>query len=110
MAIGSDWNLGLRRDEHSEFGSETTWNLGWGRDLGSEWRVTASLGTAFKAPTINDLYWPYSADTYFGTTYITEGNPDLDPERSRSVELGLRYRPTEVLTLDAQLFRTRIVV
>ncbi len=108
VAIGSDWNLGLRRDEHSEFGSETTWNLGWGRDLGSEWRVTASLGTAFKAPTINDLYWPYSADTYFGTTYITEGNPDLDPERSRSVELGLRYRPTEVLTLDAQLFRTRI--
>jgi vitamin B12 transporter len=45
--------------------------------LGDELRLTASYGTAFKAPTFNQLYFPGF------------GNPQLDAEQSRSLELGL---------------------
>src|SRR5690606_32386337 len=40
-----------------------------------------SWGTAFRAPTFNDLYYPASGNT--------AGNPDVQPEESQSYELGL---------------------
>lgn len=107
-AAGSDWVANLRRDHHDRYGGETTGSLAWGFDLSPTTRLSASYGTAFKAPTVNDLYWPLSRETYFGTTYVTGGNPDLSPETSRAAELGWRYRPTSTVGMEANLFRTRI--
>lgn len=70
-----------RRDDNSQFGAKTTGSLLWGWDFAKHLRVTASWGTAFHAPTFNDLYYP------------GYGNPDLRPESSRNVELGLRGTP-----------------
>jgi len=69
---------GVRNDDHSEFGNETTWRAAasWTpADRGP--RVHASAGTAFKAPTFVDLYFPFY------------GNPDLRPETSESYDLGI---------------------
>ena len=49
-------------------------------DLAAGLRLTASHGTAFKAPTFNELYYPFF------------GNPGLRPETSRSSELGIAQR------------------
>ncbi|HBK46046.1 MAG TPA: TonB-dependent vitamin B12 receptor [Xanthomonadaceae bacterium] len=68
----------VRRDDNSQFGGETTGSVLWGWDFAQGLRLTASYGTAFKAPTYNELYYP------------DYGNPLLQPESSRSVELGLR--------------------
>lgn len=73
---------GVRRDDNEQFGHHDTGNLGWSYDLRDDLVLSASYGTAFKAPTFNDLYAP---DTGF-----TAGNPDLAPEESQSYELGLR--------------------
>ncbi|WP_407297713.1 TonB-dependent vitamin B12 receptor [Stutzerimonas zhaodongensis] len=73
---------GLRRDNNEQFGNHDTGNLGWSYDLRDNLVLSASYGTAFKAPTFNDLYAP---DTGF-----TAGNPDLEPEESQSYELGLK--------------------
>jgi vitamin B12 transporter len=70
-----------RHDDNSQFGGKTTGSLLWGWDFTSALRLTASAGTAYKAPTFNDLYYPFY------------GNPDLRPENSRSFELGLRGTP-----------------
>ena len=43
-------------------------------------RFTASVGSAFKAPSFNELYFPFY------------GNPALQPETSRSAELGVAQR------------------
>lgn len=67
-----------RRDDDSQFGGQTTGSVLWGWDFTDALRLSASYGTAFKAPTFNELYFP------------GYGNPDLGPETSRSVELGLR--------------------
>ncbi|EHQ52182.1 TonB-dependent receptor [Ectothiorhodospira sp. PHS-1] len=70
----------LRQDDNEAFGKETTGQLAWGYRITDAWRVRASGGTAFKAPTFNDLYWPGG------------GNPDLAPESSETYELGLRHQ------------------
>jgi vitamin B12 transporter len=108
QVLGADWLLGLRHDRHERFGSKTTGHIAWGLDFGDALRATASYGTAFKAPTVNDLFWPYRVDTFAGNTYITEGNPDLNPESSRSLEFGLAYKPSAAASMAINLYRTRI--
>lgn len=72
-----DLAFSLREDDNEQFGNQTTGSIAWGMELPHALRLTASYGTAFSAPTFNDLYWPGS------------GNPDLEPEESDSWELGL---------------------
>ncbi len=72
-----DLQLSLRRDDNDQFGGHTTGGIAWGMGFGDGWRLTASHATAFKAPSFNELYYPYF------------GNPLLRPESSRSSELGL---------------------
>lgn len=80
--------LNLRHDRYSDFGNADTALLGYGYDLNNAWRITASMGTAFKAPTLNDLFYPFT-DYGWGFSYV--GNPGLRPERSHNNELGLHY-------------------
>jgi vitamin B12 transporter len=80
--------LNLRNDGYSDFGSANTWLLGYGIDVSDAWRVSASVGTAFKAPTLNDLFYPF---TDFGFGFSYSGNPGLKPEHSRNSELGVHY-------------------
>jgi len=48
-------------------------------------KLRASWGKAYRAPTLNDLYWP---TTVMGS-YMSQGNPDLKPESGKSYEFGL---------------------
>lgn len=70
----------LRHDRSSQFGGETTGAIAWGWTFAPGWRATAGYGTAFKAPSFNDLYFPGFS------------NPDLAPERARNVEAGVYWR------------------
>lgn len=83
----ADWNpvdlqIGARRDLIEDFGNQTTGNIAIGYSLPAEQKVIASFGTAFKAPTFNDLYWPASPFDY--------GNPNLKSETSKNYELEWR--------------------
>ncbi|TXH14556.1 MAG: TonB-dependent receptor, partial [Gammaproteobacteria bacterium] len=90
-----DLQLSLRRDDNDQFGGKTTGGLAWGLDFAQHWRVTASHGTAFKAPSFNELYYPgYS-------------NPLLRPEASRSTELSLTRRGND-WHVQANAYQTRV--
>lgn len=90
----------LRRDNNSSFGNHTTGGLGYGYRINDNWQATASYGTAFKAPTFNDLYFPDS----FG---FTTSNPNLVPEKSRNMEASLRYE-TETTQASATLYHNEV--
>jgi vitamin B12 transporter len=68
---------GLRYDHHSVFGE--AWSprgtISW-LSADGLWKVRGSGGTGFRAPTVGELYYPFS------------GNPNLRPERSVSYEVG----------------------
>lgn len=72
----------LRTEDSTQYGKHTTGALGYGLQLNDQWRITASYGTAFKAPTFNDVYAPagWGADA------------NIKPEESRNIEASLRYK------------------
>jgi len=80
--------MNVRQDHYSDFGVADTGLFGYGYRFSDAWRVAASTSTAFKAPTMNDLFYPIE-DYGFGYSY--QGNPNLQPERSRNNELGMHY-------------------
>ncbi|WP_105903016.1 TonB-dependent receptor domain-containing protein [Vibrio gangliei] len=67
----------VRFDNNEQFGDKTTWQFGAGWQLIESLRLTTNVGTGFKAPTFNDLYYPGF------------GNPDLKPEESTNYEVAL---------------------
>ena len=92
-------NAGVRLDENEAFGTFFTWRAGAAWRLRPGTRVRASAGTAFKAPTF--------AENYAATPFEV-GNPALEPERSRSWEIGVEQGlAREVVTLSAAYFDQR---
>lgn len=87
VIMGHSLDLAVRQDSNQQFGGKTTGSAAWGYSFGEPLRLTASYGTAFKAPTFNELYWP--ASPFFS------GNPNLRPESSQSVEAGAKGRLAE---------------
>ena len=71
-----DLSLGVRNDDHSIFGDETTYRVALSARLGEMARFHASTGTGFRAPTFNELYFP------------SLGNLDLVPETSEGFDAG----------------------
>jgi len=72
----------LRHDDSSQYGGKYTGSLAYGYRLLPGLRLTAGYGTAFKAPSFNDLYYPG-----FST-------PTLQPETSRTIEAGAYWTGT----------------
>jgi vitamin B12 transporter len=87
--------VSARHTDHDAFGDHTTWNAAYGFQLTPATRLTLAAGTAFRAPDATDRFG-------FG------GNPDLDPERARNVEAGLRHRLSDGQRVSLQVFRTDI--
>ncbi|HEU0282733.1 MAG TPA: TonB-dependent vitamin B12 receptor [Gallionella sp.] len=67
----------VRHDDNQQFGGHGTAGLGYAYAISDTLRLTASYGTAFKAPTFNQLYYPGF------------GSAALRPELSRSIEAGV---------------------
>lgn len=70
----------VRRDDNSQFGDRNTGSFAYGYRLSTHARVRAGYGTAFHAPSFNDLYFPGF------------GNPGLQPERAHNREIGFDWQ------------------
>ncbi|MBS0293938.1 MAG: TonB-dependent receptor [Proteobacteria bacterium] len=70
--------LNARHDDDSEFGGKSTGSAAYGYEFVKNWRATASVGTAFRAPTLYQRFSMY-------------GDASLQPETSRNAELGLKW-------------------
>lgn len=74
----ADVQTSARYDDNEAYGEETTGAVALGYKVGQHHRLRSSYGTAFRAPTFNDLYYPGF------------GNPNLEAETSETTELGVR--------------------
>ena len=81
-------NVSLREDNNSQFGDHTTGKINYALNFSDFWRISASYGTAFRAPTFNDLYWPFQD---FGTYGTFQGNAHLKPETSQNKEISIVF-------------------
>jgi vitamin B12 transporter len=87
-------DLSLRKD-HSVYGGKTTGAAGYGFEFSKDLRATASVGTSFRAPTYNELYYP------------GYGLPTNKPEQGRNAEAGLRWQVAGA-ELQANYYRNRL--
>tara|TARA_R110002072_G_scaffold15856_17_gene62754 strand:- start:1376 stop:3256 length:1881 start_codon:yes stop_codon:yes gene_type:complete len=71
-------HVGARVDDHDRFGSAASFGGDVSYRVGGGWRLRASVGEGFKAPTLYQLYSPY-------------GNLDLQPEQSTSADFGVEH-------------------
>jgi len=87
LSWGSDWidvNGSLRFDANSTTSNQTTYKAGVAVHPLDGVKITANYGTGFKAPSINDLFFPASA--------FSAGNPNLKPETSKGWDAGVHYQ------------------
>ena len=83
-----NFQANIRKDFNSVYQDATTGNLGYAYAIDSNWSIASSIGTAFRSPTFNYLYAGSSS------------NPDLQPEKSRNIEVSVRYQSeSEFFTL-----------
>lgn len=85
---------GFRHDDDEVFGSHLTGDGGVAWHFSEQTKLSFTYGEAFKAPSNNDLYYP------------GYGNPNLKPESSRSIELGLDTYAEEMM-VSFHVFRTK---
>jgi vitamin B12 transporter len=81
--IGSlDANAGVRVEDNEQFGGFTTWQVGASWQATATTRVRTSAGRGIKEPTFFEA---------FATGFVI-GNPELEPERSSTWEVGVEQR------------------
>jgi vitamin B12 transporter len=93
--------LGGRLDDNSQFGTHATYRAGVVYRLAERTRLRVSAGTGFKEPTFFENF----------AHGFVQGNPNLDPERSRSWEAGFEHhirRASLSVTYFDQRFRDLI--
>jgi vitamin B12 transporter len=85
----------VRHDRSSVWGGVTTGKAAWGWEMKPGLQLRAAAGTAFRAPSFNELYFPgFGVET-------------LQPERSRNVEVGLNWRAADS-SAGVTLYRNRV--
>ncbi|MGB0514725.1 MAG: TonB-dependent receptor, partial [Wenzhouxiangellaceae bacterium] len=95
------YELSLRLDEDDNFGTEFSGNAGFHWRFNPRLRGYATLGRGFRAPNFSQLFSP-------GFGGLFGGNPDLEPERSWSIESGLDWIPVPGQRLTVSLFSNQV--
>jgi vitamin B12 transporter len=87
------FTAGLRFDHHNTFGDTFNPRISAAYRPQPDWKIRGSFGTGFRAPSAGDLAFPFF------------GNPDLDPEKSKSWEIGVDHYWDETAVISASFFR-----
>ncbi|NCA26544.1 MAG: TonB-dependent receptor [Methylophilaceae bacterium] len=102
--------VNIRRDDSSQYGTHVTKGLSYSYQLNNNWRAIGSFGTAFKAPTFNDIYYPpYYDGGYSGACncWVAQNNPNLKPETSENFEAALKYA-SESQTASVTMYHNKV--
>ncbi|WP_448761344.1 TonB-dependent receptor plug domain-containing protein [Acinetobacter tandoii] len=89
--------LGVRVEDHETFGTHTVGQAAARYQILPATSIYTNIGTAFRAPTNNDLY-----------ALSWGGNPELKPEESVSYEIGLDQQLTNHLTMGLSAYRNEV--
>lgn len=100
ITAGFKTTLGLRYDNPSNFDSQISPRLAMLLKLSSSTNLRGSIAKAFRAPTLNDLYWP--------ETLYAKGNPDLDPETGLEYELAVDHNFNKKDRLSMSIFLRKV--
>ena len=88
--------VGVRLEDHERFGNHTVGQGAVRYHITPATSVYANVGSAFRAPTLNELYSQWG------------GNTELQPEESVSYEIGLDHRIADTTSIHVSGFQNQI--
>ena len=99
--FAKDFNLtaGVRHDRYSDFGTTTNPRFALVWDAAFNLTIKGLFGKAFRAPSF--------ANQANRNNPVTNGNPNIKPERIETKELIFAYQPTPTLQTSATFFKYR---
>lgn len=97
--LAKDWSLtaGLRHDRYSDFGGTTNPRLALVWDASLDLTAKLLYGKAFRSPSFSEQYSLNNP--------VNRGNPQLSPERIRTVEAALDWQARRDTQVKLSLFR-----
>ncbi len=104
LASRATLTVGGRVHQHSIYGSRFVPRAGlvWG--LSDRWAIRAAYSEGFRAPDLGQLFFRFANPTAF---YQVIGNPNLQPESSRSYSSGVQYTSRR-FTANIGVFRNQV--
>lgn len=99
--FASTWtlNAGVRYDDHSEAGDETTLSAGLNKKFDENSHAYINWGQVFRAPTTDDLYYD---------DYYTKGDPNLKAETGETWTIGFDTRLNEKTDFKVNYFQSKL--
>ncbi|WP_151747253.1 TonB-dependent receptor plug domain-containing protein [Acinetobacter lactucae] len=91
-----DTQVGVRLEDNQRFGTHTVGQGAIRYHFLPNASVYANIGSAFRAPTLNELYSQWG------------GNENLAPEESTSYEMGINYDLTSNVSTNFSIYHTKI--
>lgn len=88
----TEWWLGGRRDDHSQYRATHSYSLGFNRALADSLRLKGSYGTAFRSPYSSQLF----------------DDMQFEPESIRTASAQLAWTPASGRLLELTLFESRL--
>lgn len=89
----------VRYDDIENVDSEVTYSLSAGLRFAQDSLISLNIGSGFKAPSFNDLYYPNDGFSY--------GDPNLQAETSDSIELMVKSNFVGITT-ELSIYNTKI--
>ena len=91
-----DTQFGVRLEDNERFGNHTVGQAAVRYHFLTNASVYANIGSAFRAPTLNEMYSQWG------------GNIDLKPEKSTSYEVGADYQLNQNLLANVSLYQNEV--
>ncbi|MGJ0296147.1 TonB-dependent receptor plug domain-containing protein [Aliarcobacter cryaerophilus] len=85
----------LRYDKYSDFDNKTTGKVGIKQYIIDDLNLSANYGTGYNVPTIYQLY--------FKDNRGNSGNKDLNPEKTKSYDVGIEYKGFSVTYFNTKV-------
>lgn len=99
-------NAGVRYDDHSQAGDETTMSAGINKKFDEESHIYFNWSQVFKAPNIDDLFTFIPAGIMGGSA--TYGDPNLKPETGDVWTLGYNTKISDNTVLGINYFESNL--
>ncbi|MEN5386509.1 TonB-dependent receptor [Aliarcobacter skirrowii] len=81
----------LRYDRYSDFENKTTGKIGIKQYIVDDLNISANYGTGYNVPTFSQLFGQFSP------------NPDLNPEKTKSYDVGFEYKGFSVTYFNTKV-------
>lgn len=96
---------GLRYDVDSQFDEQLSKALAIRFDPNGDVIIRTSYGEGYRAPSFSELYLSFANQA---RGYRVEGNPNLTPERSRSIQSSVAWQATTDLWFSLGVFTNKV--